>query len=193
MRHGPHPAALTGHRAQRLLLVLGCAFALVTASASALTAPPSAEAPGTVVANAAASGGGQAPGGPSATLEQCLTAPVQAERSATFSGEMAATGGTTRMSMRIDVQERLPGDAVFHTVSAPGLGVWRASAPGVKVYRYLKQVTNLSAPAVYRAAVRFRWLNAKGKLIKGMERRTASCVQPAPAPAAELTAPAPAP
>jgi hypothetical protein len=106
---------------------------------------------------------------------------------------MAATGGTTRMSMRIDVQERLPGDAVFHTVSAPGLGVWRASAPGVKVYRYLKQVTNLSAPAVYRAAVRFRWLNAKGKLIKGMERRTASCAQPAPAPAAELTAPAPAP
>jgi hypothetical protein len=49
----------------------------------------------------------------------------------------------------------------------------------VKVYRYIKQVTDLSAPAVYRAAVRFRWLNTKGKLIKGVERRTSTCVQPA--------------
>ena len=34
----------------------------------------------------------------------------------------------------------------FHTITAPGLGVWRASDPGVKIYRYLKQVTNLFAP-----------------------------------------------
>ena len=50
--------------------------------------------------------------------------------------------------------------------------------PGVKIYKYLKQVTNLAAPASYRAAVRFRWLNAKGRA--DQERRTAhaDCEQP---------------
>jgi hypothetical protein len=62
----------------------------------------------------------------------------------------------------------------------------------VKVYRYIKQVTNLSAPALYRAAVRFRWLNGRGKLMRATERRTPACVQKA-APAARAgTAPAPA-
>ena len=59
----------------------------------------------------------------------------------------------------------MSGEAQFHTVTAPGLGAWRVSDPGVKAYRYIKQVTNLSAPASYRATVRFRWLNAKGRLI----------------------------
>jgi hypothetical protein len=95
---------------------------------------------------------------------------------------MTAIVGSTHMEMRIDVLERLPGEAFFHTVSAPGLGVWRGSAPGVKVYKYLKQVTNLSAPAFYRAAVRFRWLNARGRLMKAEELRTSRCEQPAPPP-----------
>jgi hypothetical protein len=122
-----------------------------------------------------------------ATLEQCVTAVSQAERSATFAGEMTTIAGSARMQMRIDVLERMPGEALFHTVSAPGLGGWRGSAPGVKVYRYLKQVTNLSAPAFYRGAVRFRWLNARGRLITATELRTPVCEQPAgPAPAAPL-------
>ena len=54
------------------------------------------------------------------------------------------------------------------------------AAPGVKVYKYLKQVTNLAAPAFYRGVVRFRWLNAKGKLIKAA--RTAHAALPAAAP-----------
>ena len=57
--------------------------------------------------------------------------------------------------------------------------MWRGSDPGVKAYKYLKQVTNLSAPAFYRAVVRFRWLNARGHLIRRAERHTARCVQPA--------------
>jgi len=117
-----------------------------------------------------------------ATLEQCVTAVSQTERSATFAGEMASIVGATRMQMRINVEERLPEDTHFHTVSAPGLGVWRSSAPGVKSYKYIKQVTNLSAPAFYRAAVRFRWLNVEGHLIKAVERRTPACEQPAPPP-----------
>lgn len=108
-----------------------------------------------------------------------MTSDVQAERSATFSGEITAIPGSAHMAMRIDVQERMPSETLFHTVTAPGLGVWRHSDPGVKSYKYLKQVTNLAAPAVYRATVRFRWLNANGHLIRRAERHTPACIQPA--------------
>jgi hypothetical protein len=156
-----------------------CALSCCGAVAGAETASPAAGAPQPVVGSAAASGQtAPIPGSPSATLEQCVTSSTQAERFATFLTEMTATPGTGRMSIRIELQERIPGEATFRNVAAPGLGVWRAAAPGVKVYRYIKQVTNLSAPAVYRAAVRFRWLNTKGKLIRGIERRTPVCVQP---------------
>jgi hypothetical protein len=130
-----------------------------------------------------AEGGGATPpalpssGGFSATVEGCLSSPVQSERSATFGGEMTAVSGTLKMSMRIEVQERLPGEAEFHAVSVPGLDTWRSSDEKVKVYKYLKQVTNLSAPASYRAVVQFRWLSAKGRLIKHAERLTERCVQ----------------
>jgi hypothetical protein len=127
----------------------------------------------------------------SATLQECLTTGSQDERSATFAGEMNVVAGTSKMEMRIDVLERLPGEANYHAVSAPGLGVWRSSAPGVKVYKYLKQVTNLSAPAFYRAAVRFRWLNAKGRLIFATELHTPRCEQPAPVTPTTPSTPSP--
>jgi hypothetical protein len=123
-----------------------------------------------------------AAGGAAATVEQCVTTGEQTDRSATFSAEMTAVAGTARMAMRIEVQERMPGEELFHAVSAPGLGVWRGSAPGVKIYQYVKQVTNLSSPAAYRALVRFRWLNDKGYVIRRAERHTLQCVQPASLP-----------
>jgi hypothetical protein len=117
-------------------------------------------------------------GSASATLEECVTATVQEQRAVAFSAEMTAVAGTTRMAMRIDLEERAPGEPEFHTVTASGLGVWRSSDPKVKVYKYLKQVTNVSAPASYRGFVRFRWLNAKGHVIKRAERLTSRCLQP---------------
>jgi hypothetical protein len=134
-----------------------------------------------------------------ATLEQCVTSVVQNERSATFTGEMTAVAGATRMAMRIDVEERAAGETEFHPVVFPGLGVWRWADPKVKVYKYLKQVTNLSSPASYRGFVRFRWTNAKGHVVKRAERLTARCLQPAspaqpppPAPKAPEATPPPA-
>jgi hypothetical protein len=115
----------------------------------------------------------------SATLVQCVTSVEQAERSATFAGEMTLVPGTTRMAMRVDIEKRAPGEASFHLVSAPGLGVWRSSEAKVKVYRYLKQVTNLEPPALYRAVVHFRWLSAKGLVVKRAVRYTRPCVQAA--------------
>jgi hypothetical protein len=151
--------SLCGHgRALRVAVAIGCSSALIgAASAGAEVAAPLAPA----------------------TLEQCVTSVVQAERSATFSGEMTMLPGATKMSIRIDVEEKAPDEAEYRMVSAPGLGVWRTADPKVKVYKYLKQVTNLSSPASYRGLVRFHWLNAKGHVVKRAERLTAKCLQPA--------------
>lgn len=116
--------------------------------------------------------------GYSATLEQCVTSAVATQRSVTFTGQMVATPGTQRMAMRIELLERVPGEAGYHHVTAPGLGVWRSSEAGVKIYRYVKQITNLSAPAVYRAVVHFRWIGDKGHVLKRAELHTARCAQP---------------
>jgi hypothetical protein len=116
----------------------------------------------------------------SASLVQCVTAPLAAERSATFAGEMTAIPGTARMSMRIEVLERLQSETSFHAVVAPGLGVWRTSEPHVRTYKYLKEVANLSAPAVYRAAIVFRWQGSHGHVLRRSERITRTCKQPEP-------------
>jgi hypothetical protein len=159
------------------------ACSLAAASSLTLSAEQARGASGRPNSHTGQSGADGAVSTVSATLEECVTAVPQAERSATFSGEMTAIPGSARMMMRIDVQERMPEEALFHTLSAPGLGVWRGSDPKVKTYKYLKQVTNLSAPASYRAIVRFHWLNARGHLIRRAERLTPRCVQPAPVPA----------
>ncbi len=116
--------------------------------------------------------------GYSAAVEQCATSTVRAERSATFTAQMTATTATQRMGMRFELQQRLRGESEFHTVLAPGLGVWHSSEAGVQIYKYVKQVTNLDAPAAYRAVVRFRWLGDKGRLLKRTELHTSRCVQP---------------
>jgi hypothetical protein len=120
--------------------------------------------------------------GYSATLEECVTSTVQLERSATFTTQMVATPATQRMALRFELQERIRGEADFHTVIAPGFGVWQRSEPGVKIYKYVKQVTNLAAPAAYRALVRFRWLGDRGRVLKRAELRTQKCVQPTLSP-----------
>jgi hypothetical protein len=120
----------------------------------------------------------------SATLEQCISSTVPVQRSVTFTGQMVAVAGTQRMGMRIVLQQRAGGDEAFHDVEAPTLGIWRYSEPGVRIYRYVKQITNLSAPAAYRAVVRFRWTGDRGRVVKHAVLRTASCAQTAPAQSA---------
>jgi hypothetical protein len=162
-------------RARRRLLALACGPALLPAALGG-----SAHGQ-TVSASAEQLSGGNAPPD-SASLVQCLTTGEPAERSATFSGEMTTIAGAARMAMRIELLERMPGETGYHAVAAPGLGVWRASDPGVGVYKYVKQVTNLSAPADYRGLVSFRWQGPRGRTIKREERRTRRCSQPAPEP-----------
>lgn len=174
-------SATTAICGRRRLLALACGLALLPAALAG-------SARGQIVGKGAdALGiGNSAPD--SASLVQCLTTGEQAERSATFAGEMSAIAGATRMSMRIELLERMPGEMGYRTVAAPGLGVWRSSDPGVGVYRYVKQVTNLSAPADYKALVSFRWQSPRGRVLRREERRTRRCSQPPlePSPAAPL-------
>jgi hypothetical protein len=172
----------------RWLIATACVLASLAATpvSSAVGDTPAPRSPSAVAAaDGTATGQGVQSTTPGAkpdavaTLEQCLTAPVQGERSATFVGEMSAVTGSTRMEISIGLLERVSGEGGYRFVSAPGLGGWRSSAAGVKTYTYIKQVTDLAAPAFYRGAVRFRWLNAKGRVIKAEEMRTPRCEQPA--------------
>jgi hypothetical protein len=168
------------------------------AMAGTITAASAADAVQGLAGARTVVGGGSAPPSPkpiaSATLTQCATATIpQTERSATFAGEMTAIPGSARMQMRIDLEERIPGETQYRMVSAPALGVWHASTPGVKVFTHIQQVTNLSAPAFYRGIVRFRWVNARGRTIKAEQLRTARCEQPAPPSTTGESAPAAAP
>jgi len=118
-----------------------------------------------------------------ATLEQCQAAVSETERSATFAGEMNAIAGTQRMQISIELQEQLPNTISYRVLPIPALAAWRSSAPGVQSFKYLRQVTNLSAPAFYRATIRFRWLGTKGRVIAATELHTRRCEQPQQLPA----------
>jgi hypothetical protein len=120
-----------------------------------------------------------------ATLEGCVAGVQQAARAATFSGQMTSVAGAQRMAIRIELEQRRRVGGPFRPVLAPGLGVWRISEAGVKIYKYIKEVTNLAAPASYRALIRFKWLGARSKVVKQEALRTAVCRQPVPAGATE--------
>ncbi|MCW3020305.1 MAG: hypothetical protein JWN10_2613 [Solirubrobacterales bacterium] len=182
--------ACATRRGPVLGLVLAAAVASLALSSAALgEAAPAPSSAGVTQSAAGDAGGVDGQSGStttpkpiaSATLTQCATATVpQTERSATFAGEMTAVAGTARMQIRVDLQERVPGESQYRTVTDPALGVWHGSTPGVKAFTHIQQVTNLSAPAFYRAVVRFRWVNAKGRTIKAEELSTLRCEQPAP-------------
>ncbi|HEY2768678.1 MAG TPA: CARDB domain-containing protein [Solirubrobacteraceae bacterium] len=161
---------------------IGCAVCVVGIGLAGLLPAASAQTPGGQPFAHSRAVGAQ-PGGSSATLasatlEQCATAADPTARSATFNGQMSTVPGTRRMAMQIVVQEQTVGDVAFRSLTAAGIGGWRRSEVGVKIYKYVRQVTDLPAPGAYRAIVMFRWLGEKGRVVKRAVRRTAVCVQP---------------
>ena len=143
-----------------LLLVLGC-IAVPTLAAAASSGVRRTTAP--------------SEGSTTASLVACHVAVDQADRTATFAGELVATATSRSLEIRIIVLERTGGTGRFSAVSVGG---WRRSSPGVGAYKYVKQVTNLPAPAQFRARVDFRWLAATGAVLGSQTRTTATCVQP---------------
>lgn len=96
--------------------------------------------------------------------------------SVTYAARMTAVPGTARMWLRIRLLEKI-GDGRFQRLSAEGLGVWRKSSPGATVFRYEQRVRGLHRGAIYRAVVRYRWLDAKGEPILTARRRSRRCSQ----------------
>jgi hypothetical protein len=126
----------------------------------------------------------------SATVQRCLPGTEGNGGSATFAGQMVTLSGSQQMAMRVELEERTSSEPEFHTVSAPGLGVWHKSEPSVRIFRYLAQVTNLSGPAAYRAVFSFHWLAVGGHVMRHATRRTPVCRESASgtAPAAPKNA-----
>ncbi len=138
-------------------------------------------APLIVIAALALPAGAQAKAPPlRARLSACQSGPAAADRTATFVGSMPAVAGTRRMWMRFDLFGRFAPHADFAALKAPKLGVWQKSAPGrpSSGFVFTQRVQGLTAPAWFRAQVRFRWYGKGGRLLRSATRTSAVCKQP---------------
>jgi hypothetical protein len=115
-----------------------------------------------------------------AKLSACQSGPAATDRTATFVGSMPAVAATKRMWMRFDLFARVAPATDFAAVKAPRLGVWQKSAPGrvSSGFVFTQRVQGLTAPASFRAQVRFRWYGNSGKLLRSATRTSAICKQP---------------
>src|SRR3954454_4050706 len=120
------------------------------------------------------------PGAARAFLSSCRRGPDPADRAGVFTGSMRRSARNARMQMRFTLQARTPDRARWSTVTAAGFGTWVSSAPGVGRYVYTKRVEGLLAPASYRVAVRFRWLDASGAGLQRTKAYCPVCRQPGP-------------
>jgi archaellum component FlaF (FlaF/FlaG flagellin family) len=93
-----------------------------------------------------------------------------------YAARMRSIEGSARMSLRIRLLEKF-GDGGFERVSAEGLGVWRKARAGASKFRWEQEIGALRQGAVYRAAVRYRWRDAEGRLIRTERRRSSLCDQ----------------
>ena len=118
-----------------------------------------------------------------ASLAACESGPAASARFAVFTGSMPALRGTKRMWMRFDLEERRDGAKRWQRLRAPAFGRWdRSKVPGASGFIYTKRVERLNEAARYRAVVRFRWLDAKGRVQREARRVTTACDQPSQRP-----------
>ena len=113
-----------------------------------------------------------------ATLQSCTRSPLPVERIAAFVGSMPARANAPRMQMRFELERRRDGERRWRRLKAEGFGVWERADRNVAGFVFTKRVTGLPVPAVYRAFVRFRWLTARGAVVKRAHARTRACRQP---------------
>jgi hypothetical protein len=98
------------------------------------------------------------------------------DHEAIFNARMQSLDGAERMGMRFTLFERT-GLEGFEPLSAPGLGSWHRSRPGVSAFSYRQGVRGLLENAVYRMRVEFRWYSPEGEVIEELRRRSSSCRQ----------------
>jgi hypothetical protein len=120
----------------------------------------------------------QRPSRVTATLDTCHSGPTPADRYATFSGQMTTVPHADTMAMRFTLMARQPGESGPKRLSAPGLDAWQHSASHVDIFRYKQEVSNLPAGASVRALLTYRWLDANGKVLRHVTRRSPVCQVP---------------
>ena len=147
-----------------------------------------------ILATAALAGAFSAPmahaaqsGAPGASLTACKTSNDAAKRSLTFRGVAAAYAPGQHVEIRFDLLQRIPGSGREQRIDGGGLHTWTRSGAGVTKYERFLTVQNLAAPATYRGAVRFRWIDETGKVVRSVVRFTRSCRQPDRRPDLRLT------
>jgi hypothetical protein len=117
-----------------------------------------------------------------ARLMSCAKSTDPSARVAVFEGSMRAWRQSARLQLRFRLQSRTPQDPVWRTVHADGFGRWQSSDRGVRRFVYDKRVERLEAPASYRVVVRFRWRNAKGRIVGRAQHTSGACREPDPRP-----------
>lgn len=126
---------------------------------------------GAIAPSAAGGAAALAPFRASVKLTDCS----RETHSAAFHGRMKRIEGAERMWMRFTLLEKRA--VGFEAVSAPGLGRWQKSKPGVGAFGYLQAVRGLQQGASYRMAVSYRWYDADRQVIAKARRRSAPCHQ----------------
>src|SRR3954471_5335178 len=119
-------------------------------------------------------------------VRDCQVGDTPKERSATFYARMTATKGTNQMAMRFTLIDRA-GDGPPEVVDNPALAQWRKSNKGVKRFGYAQSVAGLKQGGAYAVQVQFRWIDAKGQVIRSVKRTSGTCRQEGRLPNLSIT------
>jgi hypothetical protein len=104
--------------------------------------------------------------------------------------------GTRAMALKFELLRKLRRGAPWAVVSGHDLGKWISPTnpsglgqlPG-DVWKLLKPVFNLAAPAAYRFRVSFRWSGAHGRVLSQVTQKSPRCYQPELRPDLAVLAP----
>src|SRR4051794_8074470 len=119
-------------------------------------------------------------------VRSCEVGSVAKQRSATFYARMHAVKGTDQMAMRFTLIDRA-GDGPPDVIDSPALAQWRKSRHGVSRFGYAQAVAGLDSGGVYAVQVQFRWVDARGRVIRTVKRTSDSCRQEGELPNLSIT------
>lgn len=113
-----------------------------------------------------------------AKLTACHTSDDAVSGSLEVDASVTPIRGTVRMGLRFELYRRAAGSPHFRRASAPRLFMWRRSGVRPPSYDVNQIVNGLTAPAVYRMRVGFRWYGRHGRVLATRYRDTRLCRQP---------------
>ncbi|MGH2906726.1 MAG: CARDB domain-containing protein [Solirubrobacterales bacterium] len=163
-----HPASIAAATAAALALLIALVLTLAPTVQAAAEPAAAAKSPPT-----------------SARINSCVSAASYDNRRIEFSGRMQAMSGVTggKLQMRFDVLRRYNESKRFRLLHAAGLGDWLSNTePTATVYVRNIALSQIETAAHYKARVRYRWVDADGKVLAKKLRTTKVCKQTAPLP-----------